>query len=57
MMRKPHPDFPTWERTTVDKFAQEAFVRMCELEEANEQFRRDLRDAMNLLRQQMGKAK
>ena len=53
MLRIPHPDFPSWQRKTLDKFAKEAFVRMNELEEANEQLKQDLRDAMKLLRKEL----
>ncbi len=55
MMRKPQPDFPVWERENVDKFAQDAFVRMWELEGANEQLKQDLRAAMELLRKELKK--
>ena len=53
MMRIPHPDFPSWQRKTLDKFAKDANERMKELEQANEQLRRDLRDAMKLVRQKL----
>ena len=55
MLRKLQPDFPIWKRENLDKFAQEAFVRMGELEDANEQLRQDLRDAMELLRKELTK--
>lgn len=57
MLRIPHPDFPSWQRKTLDKFAQDAFRRMDELEEANEQLKQDLKDAMKLLRKEMEKVK
>lgn len=55
MLRKLQPDFPIWKRENLDKFAQDAFVRMGELEDANEQLRQDLRDAMELLRKELTK--
>jgi hypothetical protein len=55
MMRIPHPDFPSWHRKTLDKFAKDANERMKELEEANEQLKQDLRDAMKLLRKELKK--
>lgn len=57
MLRIPHPDFPAWQRKTLDKFAKDANERMNELEDANEQLKQDLRDAMKLLRKQMEKTK
>lgn len=44
------PDFPTWDRKTLDQFARDAFLRMQELEQALEQARQDLHDAMEQLR-------
>jgi hypothetical protein len=55
MLRIPHPDFQAWQRKTLDKFAKDAFERMNELEQANEQLRQDLKDAMKLLRQDFKK--
>jgi hypothetical protein len=57
MLRISHPDFPSWQRKTLDKFAKDANERMKELEEANEQLKQDLRDAMKLLRKEMEQAK
>lgn len=53
MLRKPHPDFPSWRPESLVKFAAEAATRMSELEAANEQLRQDLRDAMELIRQKL----
>jgi hypothetical protein len=44
------PNFAAWERTTLDKFALDAYLRLQGQQEALEQLRQDLRDAMNLLR-------
>ena len=44
------PNFPAWERQTLDKFALDAYLRLQAQQEALEQLRGDLRDAMKLLR-------
>ena len=44
------PNFSAWERTTLDRFALDAYLRLQAQQEALEQLRGDLRDAMNLLR-------
>lgn len=44
------PNFSAWERTTLDKFALDAYLRLQAQQEALEQLRQDLRDAMKLLR-------
>jgi hypothetical protein len=44
------PNFAAWERTTLDRFAMDAYIRMQQQTEAIEQLRQDLRDAMKLLR-------
>ena len=44
------PNFAAWERTTLDKFALDAYLRLQAQQEALEQLRQDLRDAMALLR-------
>ena len=44
------PTFATWERETLDKFALDAYLRLQAQQEALEQLRQDLRDAMNLIR-------
>ena len=44
------PNFAAWERTTLDKFALDAYIRLQQQQEALEQLRQDLRDAMNLIR-------
>jgi hypothetical protein len=44
------PNFAAWERLTLDKFALDAYIRLQQQQEALEQLRQDLRDAMNLLR-------
>ena len=44
------PNFSAWERVTLDKFALDAYLRLQAQQEALEQLRGDLRDAMNLIR-------
>jgi hypothetical protein len=44
------PNFAAWERETLDKFATEAYLRLQAQEEALEQLRGDLKDAMKLVR-------
>ena len=44
------PNFSAWERQTLDKFALDAYIRLQQQQEALEQLRQDLRDAMQLLR-------
>ena len=44
------PNFAAWERLTLDKFALDAYLRLQAQQEALEQLRQDLRDAMDLLR-------
>ena len=44
------PNFAAWERQTLDKFAQDAYLRLQAQQEALEQLRGDLRDALNLIR-------
>jgi len=44
------PNFAAWERTTLDRFALDAYIRLQAQQEALEQLRGDLRDAMNLIR-------
>ncbi len=44
------PNFAAWERQTLDKFALDAYLRLQAQQEALEQLRQDLRDAMKLLR-------
>jgi hypothetical protein len=44
------PNFSAWERQTLDRFALDAYLRLQAQQEALEQLRQDLRDAMQLLR-------
>ena len=44
------PNFAAWERQTLDKFALDAYLRLQAQQEALEQLRGDLKDAMQLLR-------
>ena len=44
------PNFAAWERQTLDKFALDAYLRLQAQQEALEQLRGDLRDAMAELR-------
>ena len=45
------PNFTIWQHATLVKFATESFSRLIDLEEANESLRRDLKDALNLVRE------
>lgn len=51
------PDFDTWQPESLAKFARESSERIKDLEEANEQLRRDLRDAMDAVRRQLSKSR
>lgn len=44
------PNFAAWDRLLLDKFATEAYLRLQAQEDALEQLRGDLKDAMKLLR-------
>ena len=44
------PNFAAWERDLLDKFAEDAYRRLQAQEDALEQLRGDLKDAMKLLR-------
>jgi len=44
------PNFAAWKRQTLDRFALDAYIRLQQQQEAIEQLRQDLRDAMKLLR-------
>jgi len=46
------PNFSAWDRQLLDKFAAEAYLRLQAQEDALEQLRGDLKDAMKLLRLQ-----
>jgi hypothetical protein len=46
------PNFSAWERQTLDRFALDAYLRLQAQQEALEQLRGDLKDAMQLLRKQ-----
>ena len=44
------PSFNTWDRTVLDKFALEAYLRMRKQEDQLEQLRCDLKDAIEAYR-------
>lgn len=44
------PNFAAWNTDTLVRFAQDAYVRMQEQEEGLAHLRRDLKDAMKMLR-------
>lgn len=44
------PHFAAWDRQTLDRFATEAYLRLQAQEDALEQLRGDLKDAMKMLR-------
>jgi hypothetical protein len=41
---KNKPDFPSWKRENIDRFAAEAFDKMCEDADTIEQLRQDNKD-------------
>ena len=45
------PNFSAWQHDTLAKFATEAYARLQAEQQANEQLRLDLKDAMKLLRE------
>jgi hypothetical protein len=47
------PNFASWEHDTLAKFAAEVYARLQAEQEANEQLRIDLKDAMKMARQQI----
>lgn len=49
------PNFAAWSLENLAKFASDAYERMRVQEEAMEQMRLDLKDAMKLARQQYNK--
>lgn len=40
------PDFPSWQRHNLDQFAREAHQRLRQQDDALDQLRQDLREAM-----------
>lgn len=44
------PNFATWSHENLARFAEDAYRRMQEQQEAMEESRRDLRDAMDIIR-------
>lgn len=49
------PSFHLWDRSNLDKIADELWNDNLKLREANEQLRMDLKDAMRLLRESHNK--
>jgi len=47
------PNFSTWQHDTLAKFAAEVYAKLQAEQEANEQLRIDLKDAMKMARQQI----
>jgi ribosomal protein S20 len=47
------PNFASWEHATLAKFATECYLRLQDEQAANEQLRRDLKDAMKLAHKQI----
>lgn len=52
MSEKEMPNFEMWRAHNLLKFAKDAYLRLLELEEANEQLRNDFKDAMKIARKQ-----
>ena len=48
------PNFAAWSNQNLANFARDSYIRMQEQNEALEQYRRDLNDAMNELRKHTG---
>jgi hypothetical protein len=48
-----HPNFATWERDNLVRFCQDCYSALLAEQEANEQLRIDLKDAMKMARQQI----
>ena len=44
------PNFAVWSHENLAKFAKDAYWRMQEQQDAMEESRRDLKDAMNIIR-------
>ena len=51
------PNFAAWERQTLDKFALDAYLRLQAQQEALEQLRGDLKDAIEAYRAVMRETK
>ena len=47
------PNFATWQHDTLAKFAAEVYIRLQDEQAANEQLRRDVKDAMKLAHKQI----
>ena len=54
-MNKDLPNFAAWNIDTLAACATDMYIRLQEMQEANEQLRLDLKDAMKLVRQQHDK--
>jgi hypothetical protein len=51
------PNFAAWERVTLDRFALDAYIRLQQQQEALEQLRGDLKDAIEAYRAVMRETK
>ena len=49
------PTFSTWDRRSLDRFAHDCYIRLKAEQQANEQLRLDLKDAMILLRKELNR--
>jgi hypothetical protein len=47
------PNFATWERDNLVRFRQDCYAALLAEQEANEQLRIDLKDAMKMARQKI----
>lgn len=47
------PEFKTWERDNLDKFAAEAYIKLLEQEDLIQQLQCDLKDAIEAYRELM----
>lgn len=53
MNRKDGPNFASWSNENLARFAEDAYWRMKEQSDAMQQSRRDLKDAMEIIRFQL----
>jgi len=50
------PDFKTWDRENIDKFATDAYLKLVEQEDLIQQLQCDLKDAIEAYRALMRKS-
>jgi hypothetical protein len=56
MLEKDVPNFKEWKQNNLWKFSEEAYLKILELEDLNEQLRNDFKDLIKIVRlHSMGK--